>query len=216
MSETGGEGAPRRTQRTSLRAVGRVARGFGLGHGGFLLAASLLASVGPAGAGPAMLVFAVPAGAMVIRSCMVGIRVRGSELVIVSWFRTYRIPRHRIRDAILADYSGWFTNFSPSRRIKILDLDVGGRDREFSCTAMTRRGAALATAELARAFDLRVRDLDEVELPPMPALGRWGNGYEDHPTYVRGAPPPTRHPPQDVDAGSGWNEPLRPEQPPAS
>lgn len=202
MDHVGDAEAARRTQRRSLRAVGRVARGFGLGYGGVLLAASLLGSIGPAGAGPAMMVFAVPIGAMVIRGCMVGIRVRGSELVIVSWFRTYRIPRHRIRDAILTDYSGWFTNFSPSRRIKILDLDLGGRDREFSCTAMTRRGAALATAGLAEAFGLQVRDLDEVELPPMPSLGRWGNGYEDHPTYVRGAPLPTRHPAREDDTES--------------
>ncbi|GAA1058581.1 hypothetical protein [Agromyces bracchium] len=202
MDQAGDAGATRPPRPRSLRAVGRVARGFGLAYSGFLLAASLLGSVGPAGAGPAMLVFALPMGAMVVRSCMVGIRVRGSELVIVSWFRTYRIPRHSIRDALLTDYSGWFTNFSPSRRIKILDLDVGGRDREFSCTAMTRRGAVMATAELAGAFGLHVRDLDDVELPPMPTLGRWGNGYEDHPPYVRGAPLSTEHPSQEAEAES--------------
>ena len=137
--------------------------------------ASLIGMGGSAEFHPAMLLFVVPCAALVARSFFVGIRIRGSELIIVSWFRTYRIHRDRIGDALLTQYSGWFTNFSASRRIKILDLEVDGRDREFSCTAMTRRGAARATAELARALDLQTRDLDEIVVP-MPELGRWGRG----------------------------------------
>lgn len=174
-AESGGNPTTRAVRHRELRPVGRVSRAFGLAYGALTLVACVGGGVRSTGVDPFMLLFAVPSAAVVIRSCMVGLKVRGSELIIVSWFRTYRFHRDRIGDAILIDYSGWFANLSPSRRIKILELEVDGRDRELSCTAMTRRGAARATAELARAFDLQARDLDEIRVP-MPELGRWGNG----------------------------------------
>lgn len=97
------------------RAVGRVARIVGLSVG---ISWVLLGSVGLLGAGaepidlisrPAPVFVLLPGILLAVRALMIGVRVDGTTLRIVSWWRTYRFTRNEVEELLIEHYSGTST-----------------------------------------------------------------------------------------------------------
>lgn len=146
------------------RAVGRVARIVGLSVG---ISWVLLGSIGLLGAGaepidlisrPAPVFVLLPGILLAVRALMIGVRVDGTTLRIVSWWRTYRFTRNEVEELLIEHYSGYINNWADTdimaRHVKVIGVSVAGRDRFFPATAMTNASAKRTLPELARALDI--------------------------------------------------------------
>jgi hypothetical protein len=147
------------TRPRRLSGVGRVSRVIGFAVGFLWVALSTL-GVGPAILfGTGAVLFILPAVAIIIRSVMIGVWLRGGTIVIASWLWTYRVQAADVREVLSQHYSGYMNTWADTdlmaRRVRVLGLDTGG-DRFFPATAMTRRTADRAIPELAAALGVGV------------------------------------------------------------
>lgn len=152
----------------SVRAVGRVSRiiGFTLGFGWVLLGSA--GAIG-AGAEPIELVqwptvaYLLPGVLLAARATMIGVKIEGSTLKIVSWWRNYRIEADQVPELLVRYYSGYLNRWSDSdvmvRHTKVLGVERGGVDRFFPATAMTNTAAERVIPEIARALGVRFEDV---------------------------------------------------------
>lgn len=149
----------------TVRAVGRVSRTIGscvglgwvfLGSAGTLAAGAELAALVQL----PTLVYLLPGVVLVGRSAMLGVKIQGSTLRIVSWWRTYRLEADQGTELLVRHYSGYLNRWADGdvmgRHVKVLGMEIGGRDRFFPATAMTESAAASVVPEIARKLDLRV------------------------------------------------------------
>jgi hypothetical protein len=158
-SEIPGDGVPAVTTTVPLRAVGRVSRitGFIIGIGWVI---SLpLGAIG-AGEAPAELVewstvaWLLPGVLLSARAPLIGVRIDGSTLKVVSWWRTYQIESDLIEEVLVSYYSGYLNNWADEdvmgRHVKMLGVESGDRERYFPATAMTNAAAKTVLPEIAR------------------------------------------------------------------
>ncbi|WP_411722316.1 hypothetical protein [Mycetocola sp.] len=149
------------TPSVSVRAVGRVSRVTGLIIG---IGWVLLLPLGFIGAGgePIELVqlltvpWLLPGVLLAVRAPMIGVKIDGSTLKIVSWWRNYDIDCDLIDEILLHHYSGYLNNWGDGdvmgRYVKVLGVESNDRDRYFPATAMTNTVAEAVVPQIARAL----------------------------------------------------------------
>ncbi|MFC9558176.1 hypothetical protein [Agromyces sp. NPDC056965] len=95
---------------------------------------------------------ALPAVLLAVRSMMLGVWIQGTDLLIVSWLRTYRIVDEEIAEVLIGDYSGYFNRWADgdlmSRHVSVLGLAIGRNDRLFPATAMRNSTARRRIPEI--------------------------------------------------------------------
>lgn len=89
----------------------------------------------------------------IVRSVVVGVYVRNEQLLIVGWFRIYRISLPEIDDFVTKTYDGLITRGSDrnifSSRVRSLGVDIAfDRVRYFNSIAMPNRVARRVVAGL--------------------------------------------------------------------
>ncbi|MBT2500768.1 hypothetical protein J7E25_16860 [Agromyces sp. ISL-38] len=147
------------------RAVGRVSRAIGLSLG---LGWVSLGSVGALAAGAEMialiqlptLLFILPGLILALRATMIGVKIQGSTLRIVSWWRTYRVNTDLVTELLVRHYSGYLNRWADGdvmgRHVKVLGIETGGRDRFFPATAMSNAAAETVIRDVGRALGVPV------------------------------------------------------------
>ena len=95
---------------------------------------------------------ALPVVVLAIRSMMLGIWIQGTDLLIVSWLRSYRIARDEVSEVMIGDYSGYFNRWADgdlmSRHVSVLALAIRRNDRLFPATAMRNSTARKVIPEI--------------------------------------------------------------------
>ncbi len=86
---------------------------------------------------------------------MIGVRVDGATLTIVSWWRTYRFTKHEVEELLVEPYSGYINRWADTDIMaRNIGVAVAGWDRFLPATAMANASAKRALPELVRALDV--------------------------------------------------------------
>lgn len=106
----------------------------------------------------------VPAVYFPVRSLFFGVFVCDEWLTVVSWFRTYRIPRHIIRGVNETYYDGFMTRWGSnegaafSSRVRMIGIWMSSQhERNFQVTITTRRGSQRIAEDLSAQLGLPIR-----------------------------------------------------------
>lgn len=112
----------------------------------------------------AVLLFAVPV-IILIRSFQLGIRVGDDQVVVVSWFTTYRIPRSTIVKILRQPYSGLLTggvggNNMFSSRMQVLGFRTSdGRARIIAGTLAPNRKLRATALTLSKLLGVPIESV---------------------------------------------------------
>ncbi|UOE43565.1 hypothetical protein [Agromyces larvae] len=96
-----------------------------------------------------------------VRSVFFRVELREREVLVVSWLRTYKIPRHDIENVLVGRYSGALTRFTSSGFFSRVFWTVGfavdhGDDRSYPVTLLPRRSVERAAAQLGQSLGVAV------------------------------------------------------------
>ena len=145
-------GADGRARKRRVRGISEVARAVGIS---LALAFGVATAFGAAATGIDELgafAAALPLVVLAIRSMMLGVWIQGTDLLIVSWLRSYRIARDEDSEVMIGDYSGGFNRWADgdpmSRHVSVLALAIGRNDRLFPATAMRNSTARKVIPEI--------------------------------------------------------------------
>lgn len=145
-------GADERARKDRVPGISEVARAVGLllalGFGAATAFGVTATGTFEAGAFAA----ALPVVLLAVRSMMLGVWIQGTDLLIVSWLRSYRIAGDEVSEVMIGDYSGYFNRWADgdlmSRHVSVLALAIGRNDRLFPATAMRNSTARKVIPEI--------------------------------------------------------------------
>lgn len=102
----------------------------------------------------------VPAVYFPVRSLFFGVFVSDEWLTVVSWFRTYRIPRRIIKAVNETYYDGFMTYWAShdGSRVRMIGISMSSsHEKHFQVTITTRRGSQRIVEALATRLSLPIR-----------------------------------------------------------
>jgi hypothetical protein len=149
-----------------VSGAGRAARRFALIAWGVQV--FLLLQGGSKLDAPITWVWLVPAGYFIVRSLFFGVFVSDEWLTVVSWFRTYRVPRHLLKGVNETYYDGFLTRWSSyegaafSAQVRMIGIWMSSQhEKNFQVTITTRRGSQRIAEALSTQLRLPIRRVPE-------------------------------------------------------
>lgn len=151
-----------------VSGAGRAARRFALITWGlaifFLMQVGWLSKLDA----PVTWFWLVPACYFMVRSVFFGVFVSDEWLIVVSWFRTYRIPRHLIQGVNETYYDGFLSRWSSyegaafSARVRMIGIWMSSQhEKNFQVTITTRRGSLRIAESLSTQLGVPIRRVAE-------------------------------------------------------